>query len=208
MQAIDRPNPMRWRVWATSIAACAWTGLALQFWLLLARMGNVAEVVWRLLLFFTILSNLTVAVAFTLIALGSLRLRHPLLIAGLALTMALVGIVFELLLRKTLHLAGWGLVANALLHDAVPLLTLGAWLVLAEKGRLRARDPWIIALFPVTYLFYALIRGATEGLYPYPFLDLHKLGWQGVLPTVLGITVAFLIFGHLMVVLDRYLGRR
>jgi len=200
--------PARWRPWAALIALCAWAGLALQFWLLMARMGNVVEVVWRLLLFFTIISNLVVAVAFSLIALGSVKLRHPLLIAGLALTMALVSIVFELLLRHALHLAGWGLVANALLHDIVPLLTVGAWLMLAEKGHLRARDPWIIALFPVAYLIYALIRGAAEGLYPYPFLDLHKLGWQGVLPTVLGITVAFLIFGHLMVVLDRYLGRR
>lgn len=208
MQATGEGNPILWRLSAALIAACAWAGLALQFGLLMGRMGNIAEVTWRLLLFFTILSNLTVAIIFTLIALGSIRLRHPVLIAGLALTMALVGIVFELLLRKALHLSGWNQVTNALLHDIVPLLTVAAWFALAEKGRLRARDPWIIALFPIAYLVYALIRGTLEGLYPYPFLDLHKLGWQGVLPTVLGIAVAFLIFGHLMVMLDRWLGRR
>jgi len=198
----------RWRIWSASVAVCAWAGLALQTFLVIERVGSVALAIWRLSIFFTILSNFTVAVIYTGIALGSQRLRHPLIIAGLALTMALVGAVFELMLRRILHLSGWRYVTNALLHDAVPILSVWAWLVLAEKGRLRYRDPWLIAIFPIVYLFYALIRGATGGFYPYPFIDPGKIGWLGVTAYVIGISTVFLLVGHGMVLLDGWLARR
>lgn len=198
----------RWRMWAAAIALCGWSGLILQVVLMVLSLHSVPLALWRLSIFFTILSNLTTALVFTGIALGSIRLRHPLLIAGLAMTMALVGAVFELLLRRTLHPTGWKLVTNALLHDAVPLLTVGAWLFLAEKGKLRARDPFLIALFPIVYLGYALVRGAMGGFYPYPFIDPRKIGWLGVTGYVIAISAAFLLFGHLMVRLDARLARR
>lgn len=197
-----------WRYFAMAIAACGWLGLVLQVVLAALRAHSLGAAIWRLSIFFTILSNLITAVVFTGIAMGSLRLRHPLLLAGLAMTMALVGAVFELMLRRIVHPTGWLLVTNALLHDAMPLLTCGAWFFLAEKGRLRARDPWLIAIFPILYLGYALARGATGGFYPYPFLDPGKIGWAGVAGYVVAISAAFLLFGHVMVVLDRRLARR
>ncbi|UAK23471.1 Pr6Pr family membrane protein [Sphingomonas nostoxanthinifaciens] len=200
-------NDLRWRVWAAVIAACAWTGMTIQFFSVWGRVGSATLALWRMSIFFTIISNLTVGIVFGLIALGMVRLRHPLLIGGLALTMALVGAVFELMLRGVLHLTGWRIVSNSLLHDAVPLLTCAVWVMLAEKGRLRARDPWIIAIFPILYLVYALVRGAIGGIYPYPFLDGPKIGWEKVSLTVLAISVAFLVCGHLMVMLDRRLAR-
>lgn len=197
-----------WRGWAAAIALCGWSGLVLQVVLAALRDHSVSAAIWRLSIFFTILANLTTAIVFTGIAFGSLKLRHPRLLAGLAMAMALTGAVFELMLRRVVHPTGWRLVTNALLHDAMPLLTVGAWLVLAEKGQLRARDPWLIAIFPVAYLGYALIRGATGDFYPYPFIDPGKIGWAGVSAYVLGISIAFLLFGHLMVLLDRRLARR
>jgi hypothetical protein len=196
-----------WRSWAAAVAICGWAGLILQVALVIERDHGLLPALWRLSLFFTILSNLVVAVIYSAIALGSRRLRHPRLIAGLALTMTLVGAVFELMLRRALHLSGWRTVTNGLLHDAVPLLAAGAWLFLAEKGRLRPRDPWLIAIFPIVYLGYALLRGSTGGFYPYPFIDPGKKGWLGVGLYVLGISATFLIVGHLMVLLDRRLGR-
>jgi hypothetical protein len=201
-------NERRWRWWAGSIAVAGWTGLILQTLLVFLRVHSWSMAAWRLSAFFTILSNLIVAILFTAIALGVRRLRHPQLIAGAALTMALVGAVFELMLRRDLHLSGWRLVTNALLHDAVPLLTAGAWLALAEKGHLRARDPWLIAIFPILYLGYALLRGAFGGFYPYPFIDPTRIGWGGVTLYVIGISMVFLGVGHLMVLLDGWLARR
>jgi hypothetical protein len=204
----DRVDARRWRLWAASIAAAGWTGLILQTALIFLRVHSWETTLWRLSAFFTILSNMVVVVLFTGIALGRERWRHPQLIAAAALTMALVGAVFELMLRRQLHLSGWRLVTNALLHDAVPLLTAGAWLFLAEKGRLRKRDPWLIALFPIGYLGYALVRGSIDGWYPYPFIDPTKIGWGGVTLYVIGISAVFLGVGHLMVMLDGRLSRR
>lgn len=198
----------RWRIWAGVIAACGWSGLILEVVLVFLRVHSLGAALWRMAIFFTILSNLTTAIVFTGIAFGSLKLRHPLMLAGLAMTMALVGAVFELMLRRIVHPTGWRLVTNALLHDAVPLLTVAAWLFLAEKGRLRARDPWLIAIFPIVYLGYALVRGATGGFYPYPFIDPGKIGWAGVTAYVVTISAIFLLCGHLMVILDRRLGRK
>lgn len=198
----------QWRLLATLIALCAWTGLLTELTLSVAHVHSLRLALWRQALFFTILSNLTVAIVFTGIALGSVRLRHPLLIGGLAMTMALVGTVFELMLRRLLDPHGWRMIATGLLHDAVPLLTAAAWFFLAEKGRLRARDPWLIALFPIVYLGYALLRGALGGTYPYPFINPDKLGWMGVAAYVAAISAVFLIFAHLMVTLDGWLARR
>jgi len=197
----------RWRLWAVLIALSAWSGLILQLVLVTARVGSVTMAMWRMAIFFTIISNLTVAIVYSCIAFGFVRFRHPLLIAGLALTMLLVGSVFELMLRPVLHLSGWRLVSNALEHDVVPILAVINWLILAEKGTLRARDPWIIAIFPVAYLIYALIRAHIEGFYPYPFIDIPKIGWPAAIGYILAISGAFLVCGYLMVAVDRWAGR-
>ena len=198
----------RWRLWAALIALTASTGIVMQFVRAAVRLGSVIGAVERLSLFFTILSNLSVAIIYGAIALGLGRFRHPRLVAGLALTMLLVGLVFELMLRPHMQMDGWKLVNNAILHDAVPILCVAAWLDLTRKGALRWRDPWLIALFPIAYLVYALTRGAIGGPYPYPFLDPARVGWNGVAGYVLGISIAFLIVGHLMVAFDHWLGRR
>ena len=56
------------------------------------------------------------------------------------------------------------------LHDAVPVLFLGAW-VASLHEQLRWRDILWALLPPVLYLVYALARGAADGFYPYWFLN-------------------------------------
>lgn len=199
----------RWRLWTASVAFAAWAGLILQFARVLARLGDPLLTLWRMLIFFTVISNLAVAIAFTLMLLGVQRMRNPRLLAGLALTMMLVGIVFELLLRGLNHHSDMLKVVNeSIQHDLVPVLSVAAWIVLAEKGRMKARDPWLIALFPIGYLVYALIRGLLTDVYAYPFINPDKIGWTGVWTYVLAISAVFLLVGHGMVMLDGWLGRR
>ena len=199
---------MRWRLWAALIAVAAWSGLLLELILVTIREGSLLAALWRMAIFFTVISNLVTAIVYSCIALGLVRFRHPLLIAGLALTMLLVGAVFELMLRSYLHLTGWRILSNALEHDVVPILAVANWAILAEKGRLRARDPWIIAIFPVVYLGYVLTRAHIEGFYPYPFINIPKIGWPAAMANVAGISLAFLVCAYLMVALDRRLARK
>jgi hypothetical protein len=102
-------------------------------------------------------------------------------------------------------------VHNLLLHSAVPILAAVTWL-LVERERVRW---WYAAAwlgYPLAYLVFAMIRGAFVHEYPYPFIDVNKLGALGVTETSLGFTVAFFLLGlaliGLGVALRRVLNRR
>jgi hypothetical protein len=58
---------------------------------------------------------------------------------------------------------------------------------------------------PLAYFPYALARGALDGRYPYPFIDVGTLGWARVLGNAAAIAAAFLIAGYALVWLDRRL---
>jgi hypothetical protein len=63
-------------------------------------------------------------------------------------------------------------------------------------------------LFPATYLGYALVRGSFEGRYPYPFIDIGKIGLERALSNSAAIGAAFVFGGYLLVFVDRRLGSK
>ncbi|MFG1301517.1 Pr6Pr family membrane protein [Xanthobacter sp. V3C-3] len=179
-------------VWARRVAAVtaavAWIALALQLAIVVEKMTaeGFPAAVWRFLGYFTVLTNLLVAVVATAcavrpegrLAAGPARLTT-------VVSIVLVGIIYAALLRHVWNPAGWQLVADRMLHQATPLLFLGTW-VLAGHGGLGLKDAgWALAP-PLGYLAYALARGADDGWYAYWFLDPAKLGdGRFVLNTVL-----------------------
>jgi len=160
---------------------------------------------WVLARFFTIISNLAVAVAMTRIALGG-RVS-PFVLGGLTLAILLVGIVYLILLRGLHPLSGPALLANHLLHYVSPVAMAAYWLLFVPHGRLRWSDPLLWMLFPLTYFIYAIARGEIDGRYPYPFLDAGKIGLGQTVINGLAIAAGFIPFGLAVVWLDRRLGR-
>ena len=195
------------RAAAAVIALVAWTGLAVQFDATLDQTGSVAETLWILLRFFTIWTNLLVAIVMTGLSLGKAIFGSPRLLAFLTLAILLVGIVYNLLLRGLLQLSGGARFADHLLHEVVPVLVPLFWLFWAPKGRLESRDALLWAVYPFTYLIYALIRGAADGKYPYPFLDVAKNGALQTFINCLLIGIGFLAAGYAFVRLERRLAR-
>jgi hypothetical protein len=195
------------RAFAGLIAIVAWIGLGVQFGSSTMAQGSVGAAAWHLLLFFTILTNLGLAVTFTGVALGRPSFGAPTLLGGVTLSILLVGVVYSLLLAGTAVLTGGDRFANVIMHYAMPILTPLFWLIHAPKGGLRRRDPLIWATYPLIYLAYALVRGGIEGQYPYPFLYVGKFGWAATASNAAGIAAGFLIGGYLMVWLDRRLAR-
>ena len=53
------------------------------------------------------------------------------------------------------------------------------------------------------HLAYALIRAAADGNYPYPFLDVHKIGAGGVAVNCAMIAAGFVGAGFVSVALDK-----
>ncbi|QNM81928.1 Pr6Pr family membrane protein [Sphingomonas sabuli] len=191
------------RTAAALIALAAWSGLAIQFDATLATTGSAGQALWVPLRFFTVLTNLTVALTFTASALG--RRISPSWLGGVTLAIVLVGVVYMQLLRGLVELSGGALLADAILHKVVPVLVPLYWVALAPKGRLRWRDPAVWALFPLAYLGYALLRGSAEGRYAYPFIDVAKLGAAQVALNAVLIALGFAVAGLALVALDRRL---
>src|SRR5690348_16247051 len=102
------------RAVAAHVALVCWAGLAIQFSATYSNQHDVAKTLWILLRFFTVITNLLVAIGMTWVATGG-RLS-PLLLGGLTLAIILVGVVYMTLLRGLLHLSGGALLADTLLH--------------------------------------------------------------------------------------------
>ena len=192
------------RLAAAIVAMVAWAGLGIQFQATFASGYSVGETLWILLRFFTVLTNIGVAVTMSVLALG--KRVSPCWLGGLTLAILLVGLVYMTLLRGLLELSGGALLADTLLHKATPVLVAFWWLAFADKGSLKWRDPLFWAIYPLIYLPSALTRGAAEGIYAYPFINVPDLGWPVVLTTCAVIAVAFVIAGLGLVALDRKLG--
>lgn len=189
------------RIGAAIVALTALAGLAIQYDATLAQTGSITATLWVLLRFFTILTNGAVVLTFGAVTIG--RRVTPRWMGGVLLAILLVGIIYGLLLRGLLSLSGGALLADTLLHKVTPLLTPLWWMVFARKGLLGWRDPWVWAIFPAAYLPYALLRGAMDGVYAYPFINVTKLGIGQVALNALLIAVGFVAAGYLLVWVDR-----
>ena len=191
------------RIGAGLIALICWAGIVIQLGDTYARAHDVGESLWILARFFTIISNLALAIAMTALAAG--KRVSEFLQGGLTLAILLVGVVYVTMLAGLHPLAGAALVADYLLHYASPLCMTAYWLLLTPHRRLRWSAPWLWALFPILYFAYVLARGAIDGHYPYPFIDIGKIGTERALLNAAVIGAIFVIAGYGAVWLDRLL---
>jgi len=196
------------RTAAGFISLIAWTGLVIQLRATFGQTGSVFQSLWTILLYFTVLTNFLVAIVMAGIALGIRAFRSATLLGGSTLAIILVGVTYSLLLHGLLHLSGGAKLANIIMHYVVPVFVPLYWLVFSPKGELKRRDPLLWSIFPLAYLPYALVRGAIEKKYPYPFIDLAKLGWPDTLLNATAIAIGFLVAAFAMLALDIWWGRR
>jgi hypothetical protein len=192
---------------AALIALTALTGLVLQFIALLTAHSPLG-VLLVMSRFFTITTNLAIALIFSGIAIGGPRFTHPRLLAGLTLSILLVGVVYALLLQGVMISKGLGIPANVLMHKVTPLLVPLYWLGFVRKGDVRRDDPVWWATYPFAYLLYALARGLGGDKYAYPFIDPTQHGWYSVALYVMVIAAGFLVAGYGLFWLDGRLAAR
>jgi len=185
---------------AALVAIICWAGLAIQFSATFANQHHLIPTLWVLLRFFTVITNFIVAVAMTLEATG--RRLPPFVLGGATISILLVGIVYMTLLRGLVALSGGALVADILLHKVSPVAMTLWWLLFAPRARLKSSAPLWWASYPLLYFAYAVARGQAGDRYPYPFMDVGKLGWPQTLINAGGIAMAFLIAGFLLVWFD------
>ncbi|UQI48702.1 Pr6Pr family membrane protein [Streptomyces sp. HU2014] len=172
----------------------------------------------RLFSYFTIQSNILVAVTFAWAAQRAWTARHALSprITGAALLfISITGLVFHFVLSN--DSSGFSMtsertplesIANQLLHTVTPLAAALDWLLLTAPGGFLLRHAWQWLAYPLLYLPFALVRGAlldpgTEGRYPYPFLDVDLHGYEGIAVNAVVFGLAFYGLALVLVLLDR-----
>jgi len=191
------------RAAAAAVASICWAGLGVQYAATYANVQDVGGTLWILLRFFTVLTNLLVALAMTAIALG--RRVPPFWQGALTLAILLVGIVYITLLRGLVELSGGAILADALLHRVSPIATALYWLMFAPHRQLKWSNPLWWSLYPLAYFGYALTRGGMDGRYPYPFMDVGKLGVGQTALNAAAMALCFIVAGVALVWLDRRL---
>ena len=204
------------RAWHTLTAAITVAALVLQLFLVVQG-GRVLDEVEppglglrlaRFVAYFTIQSNILVAVATTLLARDPLRDGAAFRALRLASTVGITvtGLVHFLLLRPLLDLHGADWLADKMLHMVVPVVAVAGWFALGPRPRVDGRAVAVAFAWPIGWLAVTLtVAGATRWV-PYPFLDFREEGWGSVAVVCLGITALFaaLIAGFGWV--DRRLG--
>ena len=158
--------------------------------------------------FYTNLSNLLVllyelalAIAAGLPHSAALRLlTGSTLSFSMALCILVTHLVYQFILvpdakRNGKRFADFGAsFGNLCVHYLTPLLVVAQWL-------------------PLAYFAFAMLRGRsgkpighTHLVYPYPFLDLPRLGWRKFTGYVTGMLLSFFLLGYGMMWLGRLVG--
>jgi hypothetical protein len=165
--------------------------------------------------YFTILSNIVVAVVVTVLALRpavftssgrsggvwrALRLDSVLMIS-------ITGVVYNLLLASG-GKTGWDFVSNALLHVLTPIVTVVVWLIAGPRGLIHAGTIPSALVLPLLWAAFALVRGAAIGAYPYPFLDVATNGLGAVLGFIAGIVAVAVALAFALMGIDALIRRR
>jgi hypothetical protein len=187
-------------------ALVAWAGCGLQFFLsafgvypstntVASQLGNNDQGalgrIFDYFTYFTILSNILVAVILTMLFLNPARDGKIFRVLRLdtVLMITVTGVVYNLVLAADAKNVGWQVIANSLEHQITPIVTVAVWLLVGPRGWINMRTIAWAYVLPIGWLVFALIRGAIIGAYPYPFLDVVRYGYGTVLINVAGIVV-------------------
>ncbi|GGA64495.1 hypothetical protein GCM10011490_13930 [Pseudoclavibacter endophyticus] len=127
--------------------------------------------------YFTVQSNLIGAAALIVSAALTLTRREPstlsTLLRALATTcLVIVGLVYAVLLAPLGAAGGVPLPwANVVMHVVSPIAIAIDWLLVGDRRRVAVSRFWVPLIYPVAWTIVVLIRGATDGWVPYPFLN-------------------------------------
>lgn len=201
------------RSWFALNALVVVVALAIQIPITAGRTGGFFDTpaarVGNLFTFFTILSNILVAVVCVVLALRAAGRTAPRTTAfavawlDALLAITVTGIVYNTVLAGLYDYRGAEYVADKLFHTVSPLLFVIGWLLFGPRGLIRPRVIGLALVYPLAWLAFTLVRGALIGWYPYPFVDVTALGYSRVAVNCVVITLLFLVLAGVAFGVDR-----
>ncbi|AOU98406.1 hypothetical protein BI364_10940 [Acidihalobacter yilgarnensis] len=201
------------KVIALSGALVTWLALAAQLSLTTsfahAQHRNFLYAVFLYSGYFTILTNTLCALIFTAQitpcrwAIFNCFFQTPRISTTAAISIAIVGAIYFALLRNEWHPTGWQLIVDIALHYVTPILFLVFWWLGTPAHALSWRDVgWLLA-YPMLYMTYIFLRGTLTQNYPYPFIDMDKIGAVSALLNAAMILFLYLALAFLLISLNR-----
>jgi hypothetical protein len=195
-----------------ALALLAWFGILLQLWLSLRKGKTLADGLLTYVGFFTVLTNIFVALTLTLpVYTPATRLgrffESAQTRACAATSIALVGMGYHFLLSHVWAPQGLQWLADVVMHYLVPASYCAYWLFVLQKPSLPWWSPLAWSTYPVLYFAYALVRGAVLGVYPYYFIDVTAIGYGGTLRNASGLLLGYVLVGWLFLGVVTMIGR-
>jgi hypothetical protein len=195
--------PSSTKIYAAIGAAIGWFALLLQLWLIIAnRVTSIPEAIIRYFSFFTILTNILVAISFTAVYLNGIKekavfFNRPKTLTATAVYITIVGLIYNTILRFLWAPQGMQQLADELLHTIIPIGFIIFWLVFVPKQNIEWANVLPLTIYPLVYLGYTLLRGPWAQWYPYPFVDVKELGYTKVFINSALVCVVFIFFSLL-----------
>lgn len=176
-----------------------WLTIITQFVLMFQnRQTDILEMIIRFFSYFTILTNILVALYFTASALKLKTTPFKWLSSKGALTaittfILIVGLVYQIALRNTWQPTGLQRVVDELLHTVIPIYVFIYLCFNVNKNDLHLKSILGWLLYPTIYILFILIRGNFYGYYPYPFLNVVEIGYEKAFVNIGIVLVAILV---------------
>ncbi|HOC28881.1 MAG TPA: Pr6Pr family membrane protein [Treponemataceae bacterium] len=201
---------LAWRI--ATIGVCSW-GLAVLTGIAAGSFNP------GLLCYYTVQSNIVCLIYATVLAIADIagkRIRYERAAGAVTIMITVTMLVYNLVLdRSGFSMTGNDMeIANLIVHLVLPLMILADWLFFAQKGLLRAREPFFWTIIPVSYYLYILARAEISGLipgrntrFPYFFIDSDALGFPAVAVNIILFTIFFLILGFIIFGIDKLFAR-
>jgi hypothetical protein len=196
------------------LVMAGWFAIGAQFYLIIEnRTASIGETIIRYFSFFTVLTNILVAICCTAIlffgnsTLAKFFSKQNTLTA-IAVYITVVGIIYNSILRFLWNPQGLQWIVDELLHTAIPILFIILWLFFIPKIKLKWKSVLAWLLYPLIYLVFILARGSFSAFYPYPFIDVSKLGYEKTFIHSAGMLVVFILISLLYIVTGRYLRKK
>lgn len=189
-----------------------WFTVILQLILILInRQSSIFETLVRYFTFFTILSNILVALVFTSEWLQSNLLKFfakSNTQIAIAVYIFVVGFVYNTILRFIWRPKGLDKLADELLHLVIPIAYILFWYFKFSKQIINYNSIIGWLLFPIIYIIVVMIRGYFSDYYPYPFLNVSDLGIIKVFYNTIYMTLFFVIVSFVFYKINNFKVRK
>lgn len=195
------------QIFLAIIAALAWFALIAQFYLNInSHVAPVPELLIRFFSYFTIDTNLIVALYCSFLLLipnsapGKFFSKQTTATAILVYIL-IVGVVYNIILRFLWAPQGLQRIVDELLHLVTPILFLLYWISFVTKNELKWKNAFAWMIYPSVYGCFVLLRGhlSASKFYPYPFIDMNKLGFNKGIINTIGFVIIFLVTSLLFI---------